>query len=178
MKKEELNKLEVDLFKEQIKRQRIMQLQDKKEVEEYLNLIGLEKKENETKREILSRLIENVELTDTNNIWVLISAFKREIDSSYENIYTFLKEIDLNDKNADGRKYINIENLKINIAYFDKRFNFDKVDDFEKNNIVLNPNNKTILNGFIEIREDFVMNSINYGEDKAKELLLKKYPKL
>ena len=179
MKIDELNAIEVSLLKEKIKRDRIIHLQNNKEVNEYLFLTGLEKQKPESLREILSRIINELKFTNTNNIWVLTSSFKKEIDSCYEDSYTYLRNTDLLDNKADGRKYINIESLKINIAYFNKKYNYDVVKDFEKNNIVLNPKNSIEdMNGFSIVRNDFIMNSINFGEEKAKELLLKKYPKL
>lgn len=179
MKKEELDAIEIALFKEKIKKDRIIYLQENKDVDEYLHLLGIEKQKYETIREILSRIISDYKFTNTNNIWVLTSAFKRAVDSCYEDTYTYLKEVDLLDKNADGRKYTNIENLKVNIAFFDKKYNYDSVKEFEKNSIVINPKRKnSSMNGLFIVRNEFIANSINFGEEKAKELLLKKYPRL
>ena len=179
MKKEELDTIEIALLKEKIKKERIIYLQESKDVEEYLHLLGMEKQKHETIREILSRIINDYKFTNTNNIWVLTSAFKRFVDSCYEDTYTYLKEVDLLDKSADGRKYTNIENLYINVSFFDKKNGYDSVKEFEKNNIVINPrNNKDNMNGLSIVRNEFIMNSINFGEEKSKELLLKKYPRL
>lgn len=179
MKKEELDAIQVILLKEKIKRDRISCLQLNKDVEEYLNLVGIERQRKESLRDILLRILDGYKLTNTNNIWVLTSAFKRENDKYDEDCYTYLKDTFVLDNKADGRKYMNLENLDINIAFFNKKFNYDLVKDFEEKNVVINPrltNEK--LNGFLFARSDFVMDSINYGEERAKEKLLKKYKKI
>ena len=179
MKREELDAIEIALLKEKLKKDRIIYLQENKYVEEYLDLLGMEKKKEESLKEILSRIIKNVKFTNTNNIWVLTSSFKRKVDSCYEDTYTYLKDTNLVDKNADGRKYINIENLDINVAYFNKKYNYDLVSDFEeKNTIIMPKNGKDNIDSFSIIRTEFVMYSIHFKEEKAKELLLKKYPKI
>ena len=59
---------------------------------------------------------------------------------------------------------------------YDKRI---VTSEFERNNIVLNPYNKSDNNnGYEEVRRDFFENTLKYGEEESKKLLLEKYPRL
>ena len=106
-----------------------------------------------------------------------------DYDINYQETTFYTKEIDFDSKDAEYRIYLDIENGKTAIAYTKPEYfewkNEILTTEFEHDNIVLNPynsNNKD--NGYDEVRMNFFMNAIKYGQSKSKKLILEKYPRI
>ena len=177
MKKEELTALRKELLKEKIRNERIVALESKHDVIEYMNLLKIRKFKVLSDKEILEKILEKYQLTATNNIWVLAGTFKTELAKYEEDTYTYRVMVNINDTDADFRDYINIESLDSKKVLFHSR-DLD-VEEFQSSNIVLNPFDGALDgNGVNKVRNDFILRAINSDEEKAKEYILKKYKRV
>ena len=137
------------------------------------------KKENEDIdiQEILYEVLKNFTVTDTNGIYVCMSAFFIDQDKDQ---HTFSRMLANDSKNAEFKIYANIESNEFVKASNNKECKsyFPIIDNFEKGNIVLNPYNDSYHNGFKEVKLEFFEKSLEYGQEKSKQLILSKYPRL
>lgn len=179
MTKEEELELKKKYLEELNKQERINQLVNDEKVKEFIELLSIDKKYLLVDRDkLLQKVLDNFRINETNNIYVCFGTYYTEINPFYtknsiqnENPYTKYK------------RYRNIENLVDKVAYTDSYFpRYGQkvlIDDFEKENIVLNPHNTTYnLNGFYEVRMDYFNETINTDQNNAKKLILEKYPRL
>lgn len=181
MDKNELIKLKKLVNLEISKRERIDELLNNEFVEEYLKLTQIPKYENKSDfLEVLKDILKDFEVTKTNNIYVCTKASGIEYDICYEETSTYSKNIKIDSKEADFKIYTDIESKRKIIAKKEKNKYVDStIEEFEKNNIVLNPYNSCDnSNGYEEVRLDFFNNCIKSGQTKAKNLILNKYPRI
>lgn len=122
--------------------------------------------------ELLRKILEDYKVTNTNNIYVVTRAFhyKYGFEVPFDSYY-----------DIGSRVYTNIEDKSTVKAWISEQA-YDKrtiTSEFEKNNIVLNPyNTSKNNNGYENVRHEFFKNAIKYGQEKAKKLILSKYPRL
>ena len=180
MKKEELLYLRLELQKEQIKRERIKELLQDKSIKELIGLAKINLKLFVPDDiDILLKILENYSLTNTNNIYVCTDAFYYGLEDDNNLLFK-----NLNSSIYDKRLYKDIENGKTILGCTDRddcRSFADRAfdEDFNRDNIVLNPyNTRKNNNGYEMVRIEFIENALQYGQDKSKKLLLEKYPRL
>lgn len=119
--------------------------------------------------EILERIIDDIGVSNTNNIYVCMGAYKFNPDKNVDVPSDFI--VQLNDPNADYIEYVGIEKSEFN-PQFIKLPSKQRVE-FEKDNIVLYPPdevNSTVF--FNKIREMFFKIVIKDGQEKALEKIL------
>ena len=118
--------------------------------------------------DMLKLCYNKVNITETNNIYVYTGTFKNDINDS------FGTRVNYDSENALYSKYSNIELQEYN-------FNstmiipISKREEFEKNNIVIFPKNYLLDKTFYDIQNDFFLDAMELGQEKAIEKLLKKY---
>ncbi len=178
MKKEELLHLKEELKKEIAKRERIKELLQDSHVQELITLTSTNySKFIKDDYELLLKILKDYKITNTNNIYVVTSAYYSEFilcDSLHHNV-------PIDSEKVEGKNYVNIESKQLTQAWISEQA-YDgriKTNEFERDNIVLNPyNTSDNNNGYEEVRREFLENAIKYGEEESKKLLLKKYPRL
>lgn len=119
--------------------------------------------------EILERVIDDIGVSNTNNIYVCMGAYQFNQDKNVDVPSDFI--VPLNDPNADYIEYVGIEKSESN-SQFIKLPSKQRVE-FEKDNIVLYPPegiNTTVF--FNKIREMFFKIAIKDGQEKALEKIL------
>ncbi len=140
---------------------------------------------NQSDYNLLLRILNNFKLSETNGIYVCTDAyyFSQWIGLLDSETYSVQTAIDF--KGIDGRFYCDVEDNKFIVGTMDKeealRWKGDRyyIPDFEKEHIILNPyNTPENLNGYFEVKKDFWENAVKYGQEKAKKLILNKYPRL
>lgn len=181
MKKQELINLRKYLEEEIERRKRINELLNNTIIKEYISLTGSKVEyQNINKNTIINEITKDIKYTDTNGIYVWTDAFAYSFDLTYEEYHEYLSSIDYDNPTIKFKRYMNIENYRICSARIEKEHpNNILISDFEKENIVLNPyNSSNNNNGFNEIRNDFLSYSLDYGQVKAKKLLLEKYSRI
>ena len=181
MKKEELLKLRELVNNEKNRRKKINGLIDNDLVKEYFKLIDKKiDKITEDDIEIIKCVLENFEVKKTNGIYVCTCAFYTDYHICYEETEYYTQEVDINSNRAEKKRYVNIESNEDVVGTKEKEdINRPLISEFERNNIVLNPyNSNKNSNGFYEVRNEFFMNCIKYGQVKSKNLILKKYNRL
>lgn len=185
MKKSELIKLRNLVEQEKQRRERIKELLTNPLIQEYLRITSTEYKDLDESNitEMLEHILSSFEITQTNGIYVCTSAYYIDCDICYEDTSYYTKSADIDSNIAEYRLYTNIENDKRYKAVKDKtirnRDNNPSFNDFESNNIILNPYNTNVdMNGYNEVKYDFFNTALKDGQAKAKKLVLSKYPRL
>ena len=180
MKKEELLKLKELIINETNRRKRINELLDNKLVKEYFELTNKKQdKITEEELEILKYILNDFKVTKTNGIYVCTCAIRTDYHICYEETEYYSEYIDINSNKAEKKRYVNIESNEDVIGTIEKEDNRPLISEFERNNIVLNPyNTSENSNGFYEVKNEFFMNCIKYGNIKSKNMILKKYKRL
>lgn len=184
MKRNELILLRELMNKELERRKRINKMLDMEESKEYSTyldkkLLKLELDELSILKKVLTH---DLKVTKTNGIYVCTCAFKVECSICYEDTEYYSEYVDINSPKAEFKRYVDIESGD-DVVGTNKEDNEEKnriyFKDFETNNIVLNPHNSSVgSNGYYEVRNEFFINSIKYGQAKSKKLILEKYPRL
>lgn len=175
----EISTIRKQLLREKIKGERIISLQANPEVIEYMQLLGISKINSETEREILARLLDKYILTPTNDLWILTGAFVTNICRYDEDSFEYNRRVPLFDPEAEIKEFRNLESVGIQRLSVTKIEGKSCADDFMQRHIVLNPTNGLKpMNGFYDVRNEFVYNAVTSGEDKAKELILSKYKRI
>lgn len=185
MKKSELIKLKKELLKEIERRKKIEELLNKIDVQEFLSLtkINYYMIDSSDERTILSEILENFEVSESNGILVCTGTYAIIPTGYYEDDDYKTIHADFDSKYADFRIYTDIENGQKYKAYFDTSLleyrNCYNISQFEKDNIVLNPyNTYKDNNGYDEVRLEYFYNSVHFGQPKSKKILLEKYPRI
>ena len=185
MTRNELIKLRNLVDQEKQRRERIKELLVNPLLQEYLNITSTDYKElaqcNIT--EILNQILSTFTITKTNGIYVCTGAYYVDCDICYQDTSYYTRSADIDSNIAEYRLYTNIENDKRYKAVKDKTIrNWDNnpsFNEFESNNIILNPYNTNVdMNGYNEVKYDFFNTAIKDGQAKAKKLVLSKYPRL
>lgn len=181
MRRNELIELRQKVNDEIDKRNRINQLSENELIKEYLKIKGLEKEQLDSNniREILKQILNDFKVTKTNGIYVCTSSYYIDCHISYQDTEYYTVDVDIDSKYAEKKIYKDIESGQIVRGSIEKDNYSQFIPEFEKNNIVLNPNNKgTNQNGYQDVRLDFFENSLNKGQSKSKRLILSKYPRI
>ena len=174
--KKELNRAKERIY-------RINELLKNKDVIEFLKLNGLSMQSLIADEwEILTKILENYEINQTNGIYVCTGAYYEYCDICYQETNYYTYPTDLFSELAEYRVYKDIESGVIKHAYLslkDCDCQAILTKDFESKNIVLNPygtyKNK---NGYDEVRKLFFLEAIKNGRPKAKQLVLSKFNKM
>lgn len=118
--------------------------------------------------DILRKIIENIETTNTNNIYTYIGTYQVNNEQKKESSSDF--SVSYDNPNASYRLYRNIE-----IPSEEKKIMIALQLEFEQQNIVLYPpkgvNSDTY---FTDIRNMYFNTAIKYGQGKALEKVLYK----
>ncbi len=176
MRKNELTQLRRQVNAEIARREKINQYLESKDVLEYIKLIGgsTQKKDLENVREMLLEILKNFQVKETNGIYVCTKAYDED---SHAPLVYYRQP----DSSADRKCYMDIESKKevtTNWIYGPSAL------DFERSYIVLNPFNASYKdqeikeNGFEDVRMDFFEESYRHGQDRAVQMILKKYPRI
>ena len=181
MKKSELILLKKLFIDEIERRKRINKLLDDKLFEEYSMLTDTNfEKLDINELSVIKKILENFKTTKTNGIYVCTRAYETRCSIRYQDTDYYTVDLDINSIKAENKIYHDIESTQTFLASKEKE-NIDSllINEFEKNNIVLNPYNTCKdLNGYYEVRNEFFINSIKYGQAKSKKIILEKYPRL
>ena len=183
MKRNELIKLRELVEIEKNRRIRIKELLKHELVKEYLLLNNIDSilLDDNNIREIIDNILKTFNVTKTNGLYVCTSAYYVNCRICYEDTNYYTENVEIDSEYAKYKIYNDIESGKsIKAAReLDKYNSYKLINEFEKNNIVLNPyNTNRDMNGFSEVRLDFFENSIKYGQAKSKKILLERYPRL
>ncbi len=173
------------LINEELKRRRkINELLDLQTTIELMILMGsnIEKYDTDL-REIIKNLLNKITVTNTNDIYVCVGSWYY-IDTGYNHPHYERSSISIDATTAELKAYRNIENGLYKEIDIEPRYGVtipDAFKTFEKEHIVLNPYNSTdehALNGYNEVRLDFFEESYRHGQNKAVQMILKKYPRI
>ena len=183
MKPSQLVYLKKELNREKERIYRINELLKNKDVIEFLKLNGLSMQSLIADEwEILTKILENYEINQTNGIYVCTGAYYEYCNICYQETNYYTYPTDLFSELAEYRVYKDIESGVIKHAYLslkDCDCQAILTKDFESKNIVLNPygtyKNK---NGYDEVRKLFFLEAIKDGQPKAKQLVLSKFNKM
>lgn len=185
MKRNELIELRELVSNEIKRRERIKELLKNNLIQEYLRITNtkFEELDDSNIKEILEHILPTFTITKTNGIYVCTGAYYIDCDICYEETNYYTRNVDINSSNAKFRIYTDIENNKWQKAVRDKedkiRYNYPFFNEFELNNIVLNPyNTNNDGNGYQEVRLEFFENALEYGQTKSKRKILEKYSRL
>ncbi len=183
MKRNELIELRELVKKEIERRERINTLLESDLVREYIELtnIPIYELDSENIREILNDILKDYKITKTNGIYVCTSAYYMDCHISYEDTEYYTQDVNINSEYAEHKTYRDIESGKVVRAIQKKEQNYARplISVFENEEIVLNPyNTGKDLNGYYEVRMDFMEEAINKGQAQAKRLVLSKYKKM
>lgn len=167
-----LKKEEVELFNKTSKR--IFELQQDPAVREYESLIKsisgfpriLSFDETNVLRGIYNRFSNTVNENESNGIYVYLGSYYKANDSKIGDI------VDYNSPNVTHREYQDIE--RINSIFV----SVDKSGDFESKNTVIKPMTFSKRQEFYKIQDDFLVESVNHGQEYAKRYILSKYRKM
>ena len=182
MKRSDLIKLRNQVNNEISRRKLINELLENDFVKQlaHLKYMDINKYDYDT-RKIIDLIIDSYEITNTNLIYVCTDSYTIDYDICYEETNYYSRSEEIDSKYSKHKIYKDIESGKI-IRAIRNEDNFYKrvlIDEFEKNNLILNPTNKSSnANNYYEVRLDFFENAYKYGQAKSKKLLLEKYPRL
>lgn len=175
MKREELISIRNLLNMEVRRRERIKELLQDENVKEYLELTKTEASilDSEDVQDIIQDVLDEFTITESNGIYVCTSASVDDYEIVYQDTNYYSREVPISSPNADHKIYFDIETDK------PVRASKKDIQDFEKNNIVLNPHDTYInSNGYKEVKMDFISNAIKFGQARSKRMLLAKYPRI
>ena len=183
METKDLIRLRKLLNKDIKKINRIEELQKNKDILEYLELTGIKKfidEEIDIREYSLRQILENFKIEQTNGIYVCTRAFYTTYNITYEETNTYSVDTDIDSKHATFKIYEDIESKKTIPATREKSMYYQNtIEDFENENIVLNPcNTCKNANDFEEVRYEFFDRCLRNGQEKGKKLILEKYTRL
>ncbi len=184
-----MNRIELLTLRELVKaekerEERFQASSETEHIQRYLNIINgnLYESEDEKLKNTLNRVLLTFNITETNGIYVCTSAWYIDRGSSHPVTDFCLRECKIDYPWAEFKTYVDIESAIPYAAVLDKEVQRDEplIEDFERNNIVLNPYNgyEHGMNGFHEVRFDFLKTAINESEEEAVKLVLAKYPRI
>lgn len=173
------------LNEEIARRNRIQELLKNDLMKEYISLSHLEpmKMDSTAINEMLESILQEFTIEKTNGIYVCTGTYFTDWRVCYEETYYTTKQVEFDSEDAEFRIYCDIESDMCVTAYkkIEKEEVYKKIttSEFECTNIVLNPyNSNQNRNGYSEVRSDFFINAIKYGQPKSKRLLLDKYRRM
>ena len=183
MKRNELIQLR-ELVDDEIKRRkRIKELLRNELVMEYLEITKTNPIDLDIDNiaEILSKVLSSFTFTKTNGIYVCTNALYTDYRICYEDIEYYSQHVAIDSEYADYKTYRDIESGESIEAQKEENEYFIRplISSFEKENIVLNPHNTcNNQNGYGHVRFDFFNCALKEGQEKAKKLVLSKYPRI
>ncbi len=183
MKRDELILLRNLVTLEQDRRNRINELLNSDEVMEYLKLSNTDPITIDPNdlREIIEMIIKTLEFHKSNGIYVCTNAYDVRCSINYEETDYYTSPVPIN-SDAEYKIYGDIETgkfIKARNENKEDRWVVNTTNEFENNNIVLNPTNSSVnMNKYNEVRLVFFENAINLGQAKSKKLILEKYKRL
>lgn len=182
MKKDELILLKGLMETEYERRKRANKFLEMQKFKEYAPHIDINELKLETDAvSILEKVLKyDLKITKTYGIYVCTSSTEIGCSIRYQETDYYVKELAINSKYAENKVYHDIESKKtIRATKEPNDYDIPLIEDFERNNIVLNPYNECKnMNGYYEVRNEFFLNAIKYGQVKSKHMILKKYPRL
>ena len=178
MKKSELIKIRKQVKEEIEKRKLMLELIKDESVKDLLEHFGLTEEmiDISNVREILDNILANFKITETNGLFVCIKAY----DEDYHAPCVYFTAPD-SKYNPDIKSYKDIESGEVVTT---SNIYGPTIIEFERSHTVFNPYNaayddKTIKeNGYNEVRLDFFEESYRHGQNKAVQMILKKYPRI
>lgn len=184
MKRSELIQLRKLVDEETKRRERIQELLRNELVREYLEIAKIKPLDlDNSLNEIINQILSSFTITETNGIYVCTSAWYSDFHICYEDTEYYSVDVDINSKRAEYKIYADIESgkkvkaIKEGSNSYGRTFPF--INDFEKDNLVLNPyNNSENQNGYGEVRTEFFKEALKKGQPKSKMLILSKYPRM
>ena len=185
MKRNELIELRELVSNEIKRRKKIKDLLKNNLILEYLKITNtkFEELDDSNIKEILEHILHTFTITKTNGIYVCTGAYYVDCDICYQDTSYYTRSVDIDSNQSEFRLYSDIENGKIfkstRSNETKQNHNYPLFKEFEENNIVLNPYNKSENNnGYNDVKYDFFETAIKDGQTKAKKLVLSKYPRL
>ena len=208
MKKAELIRLKKILKQETDRRNKIKKLLSNDLVQEFilLNNLNIQDLPIDDKWLILDELLKDFEITESNGILVCIGNFVTACRICYQETDYYEQEVSFDSEYIKYQRFKHIETNKIYTAFCDsyiqQKYEENKclifpnitsmsVSEFCHNRYgrltselkekytILNPyNSSKNNNGFKEVRKDFFTTAIEKGQQKAKQLVLSKYPQM
>ena len=177
MNREELNDIKNRVLNELKRRRRINELLGKSDVMELLDLEELDvSREDIDEDSILKSVLNQVKIKDSNKVYVLIGAYSFS-DCCIEGV-DYPEKVSLNSMYADYYMYQDIETYEGVIGFKNPSVGQIFYEDFERDNIVLNPcNGNGFKNGFDNVRFDFFKESIKNGQDAGLKKIYSLYNK-
>ena len=186
MKKSELINLRKMYVSELDRLNRIKELLNEETCKELINLSKLNVDEYKSidNLKVLIDVLNKIKITQTNDIQVCTGTFITDCDICYQDTTWYTKAVPFDADYAEYRCYSDIENNHTIRAYtkpeFLRSYNPQIItSEFESKHIVLNPyNSNENDNGFNEVKNEFFMNCIDFGQAKSKRLILEKYKRM
>lgn len=180
MLEKELIRLRNNLKYELDRRKKVEECLKNQKVKEFIKLINLgyiDTSLDELKA--LRYILKRFHISATNHIYICILTGKYDFSEDVYNINQAKLDTDFDDPQREFRYYKNIEDGSFETKIFNSKDFICTPTYFEKQNIVLNPTNSSVNeNDYQKVREEFLINAINYGEETSKKLLLEKYPRI
>lgn len=206
MNKTELIRLKRLLRKKVDRRNKINELLSSDLIQEFLSLNKLDVTNFDTddKWIILEELLKNFEITESNGILVCTGCYVTQCSICYQETEYYSQQVSFDSEYIEYQMFDDIETGKIYKAYCDsyieklfkenkcfyeedmslsefchKRYGRYLVSELKEKYTLLNPYNTSEKdNGFKEIQKDFFTTAIEKGQQKAKQLVLSKYPQM
>lgn len=181
MNKNDILSIKKMLEFEKNRTKKLNELLKDKNVIEYLNIKGIKEEIKDICDDwyFIKNILKEYKIKETNNIYVLIGTYYTDCYINYQDTQYYEKEVPFDCEYAEYRIYKNIENEICKKAYLSEEFfGYPKilVNEFEQNNIILNPYNSNKNNEIYEqIKKDFFTETMKNGQTKAKKILIKKY---
>ena len=149
---------------------------------------GIQEKEVYTPDEwaIISEALKNYTLEHDNGIYVCIGAYFTDCDICYQETNYYTASCDFNAPYLEYREYKNIETGRVFRAYssleyvrsYARRY-ATLISDFERKATILNPTNSNKNdNDYEKVRREYFTAALEYGDEVAQEIILKRYPKI
>lgn len=180
MNRNELVKYRKLVNEEIDKRKRINELLETDLLKEYLKIKGINEADMDIRniREVIKGVLKEFKVKDTNGIYVCTSACYIDCHISYQDTEYYTVDVDIDSKYAERKVYYDIETGELKRASIEDKY-YPLIKDFEKNNVVLNPYNSCKnMNGYEEVKLDYFESVLTNNQDKAKKMILSKYPRL
>lgn len=180
MLESELNRLRDRHVAEIERRKKLADYLNDEKVKEFVKLMNIgyiDTSLDELKT--LRYILREMHISPTNNIYVCILTGKYDYSEDVYNVNQAKVDTDFNDPQREFRYYKNIEDGTIVTKIFNSEYDTCTPSFFENKNVVLNPTNSCInQNDYQVVREEFILNSMKYGQETSKKLLLEKYPRI
>lgn len=186
MTSNDLRKIKTKLEEKIQRRNKLNKYLNDKKIQKFIDLANIKvDKKDVNKEKLLNEVLNDIIIKNTDNIYICDAAYTLDCIIEQDDKIYYERKVDFGYKDIKYKDYINIESEVSTICYKDESIletsNIDKfllINDFEKENIVLNPYNISGNNGFNEVRLEYFLNALEFGKTKAKSMLLKKYKRM